>query len=144
MDTLYLIAEADGAPFAIPAAAVDSVVTRGEIVPIPLAPPHVAGLSALRSRVVTVIDPMAAIRGTAAQLSDDQPLVVVSVDGHSYGLAVDEVHDVIACPERPQPAGTAFERGWQQVALGVVEIDGRAVIVLDPARLIAPGRREAA
>ena len=53
-DTLYLVFELGGQRVAIASEIVDSVVHVTDIVPVPLAPPHIAGLAALRSRVITV------------------------------------------------------------------------------------------
>ena len=56
MNELLLIVTIAGSRVALPAAAVESVVELDTLIPVPRAPVHVAGLSALRSRVLTVID----------------------------------------------------------------------------------------
>ena len=56
MNELLLIVTIAGERVALPAAAVESVVELDTLIPVPRAAPHVAGLSALRSRVLTVID----------------------------------------------------------------------------------------
>ena len=56
-NNLFLIAYIAGRTVAIDSAEVDSVVDIGRITPVPYAYRDVAGLAALRSRVVTVIDP---------------------------------------------------------------------------------------
>ena len=63
MSGLFLIAHLAGRAVAIDSAQVDSVVDIGTIVPVPRADAQVRGLAALRSRVVTEIDPRAAIGG---------------------------------------------------------------------------------
>ena len=56
MAELLLIVTIGGERVALLAAAVESVVELDTLIPVPRAAPHVAGLSALRSRVLTVID----------------------------------------------------------------------------------------
>ncbi|MBC2777666.1 chemotaxis protein CheW [Parasphingopyxis marina] len=138
MEKLYLLAEADGSTFAISADAIESVVTAGEIVPVPLAASWVAGLTALRSRVITVVDTIASIYQREAEIRDGQSLVVVNVDGNLYGLAVDEVHDVCEYSIELERLGASFDSGWRRVSSGMIEADGAAVIVVDPAILVLP------
>ena len=135
MDRLYLIAEAGGEHFAIPAEAVESVVTASDVIPVPLADPMVAGVSALRSKVITVIDTVAAIEGGAATVAAGSSLVVVKIDDFLYGLAVEDVHDVVEFAADPERLGASFAAGWQRVSTGVIEIDERAIVVIDPAAL---------
>ena len=50
MNQLLLIVSIAGSRVALPAAAVESVVELEALIPVPRAPAHIAGLSALRSR----------------------------------------------------------------------------------------------
>ncbi|RED15447.1 chemotaxis protein CheW [Parasphingopyxis lamellibrachiae] len=144
MEQLYLVAEAGGARFAMPAGAIGSVVPASDVVPVPRAAFMVAGVAALRSNVVTVIDTMAAIDGRPASVSEGQSLIVVNVDGFLYGLAVDEVHDVCECPELPEKLEGAFEPGWHRISTGVIEMEGRSVVVINPAALVVLPESKAA
>ena len=69
MNELLLVVTIAGERVALPAAAVESVVELDTLIPVPRAAPHVAGLSALRSRVLTVIDCMRSL-----ELGDDRLL----------------------------------------------------------------------
>jgi purine-binding chemotaxis protein CheW len=136
MSNLYLLAETGSTTIAIDAERVESIVSSGEIVKIPMAPPHFAGLFALRSSVITVIDTLAAIEGGVADVQADQKIVVFKSDGHSYGLSVDAVQDVLEVGERHQRLGAAFAAGWQRVSVGVIDADNKAVVVVDPDMLV--------
>src|SRR3546814_7893487 len=57
MEKLYLVARIADTRVALRSRTIHSVVTVGQPVEVPGAPPHVAGLFALRSRVFTLIDP---------------------------------------------------------------------------------------
>jgi hypothetical protein len=61
MDDLKLIARIAGQDVALSAEAIESVVEIDAITPVPLAAAHIAGLAALRSRVLTLIDTYAAL-----------------------------------------------------------------------------------
>ena len=72
------------------------------LIPVPRAAPHVAGLSALRSRVLTVIDCMRSLELGVTDCSDGiREAAVVELDGHHYALIVDLVEDVVEALSEP-------------------------------------------
>lgn len=137
MDELKLIARIAGQDVALPTEAIESVVEVDAITAVPLAPPHVAGLAALRSRVLTIIDTYAALELGRSGRDGLLQAIVVTIDSHLYGLLVDEVVDVAAIPGDAAPLHAGLARGWAQAALGLVEHQGRALLLLDPARIVA-------
>lgn len=136
MDKLYLIATIAGQPVAIRASIVDSVVDLGAIAPVPLAPPHVAGLAALRSKVLTVICCECSL-GLAARSGANKRAVVVNIDGHFYGLLVKSIEDARVIDGPPQPIRARLEAGWARIAMGMLEYEGEALLLIDPERIVA-------
>lgn len=136
-ETLYLLATIAGERVAFDAAAVDSVVEAEAVTPVPRVATHVAGLSALRSRVLTIIDCLAALGLPARPDERAGELIVVTVDGHLYGLAVDRVDDAVPLAPPSPVAGAALAPGWARAARGLVEHDGQVLLVIDPAALVA-------
>jgi purine-binding chemotaxis protein CheW len=136
MENLYLIATIAGQPVAIHASLVDSVVDLGAIAPVPLAPSHVAGLAALRSKVLTVICCECAL-GLAETQGANRRAVVIHIDGHHYGLLVGSVEDARVIDAPPQPIRARLEPGWARVSIGMLEYDGEALLLIDPERIVA-------
>ena len=138
MNSLYLIARIAGQRIALLAEVVESVVEIEAITPVPLAPPYIRGLSALRSRTLTVIDSLLSL-GLEPQPTATGPLqaVVVTVDGHLYGLLVDHVDDVATIAEQPRQIRARMEAGWARAARGMLDHEGEVVVLIDPAALIA-------
>ena len=92
MSELLLVVTIAGERVALRSAAVESVVELDALIPVPRAAPHVAGLSALRSRVLTVIDCMRALELGVTDCSDGiREAVVVELEGNHYALLVDLV-----------------------------------------------------
>ena len=137
METLRLIARIGDQRVAIPADQVESVVEIDAITPVPLAAPHIAGLAALRSRVLTIIDTYAALEIGRSPREGLLQAIVVTIDHHLYGLLVDEVVDVASILGEPEPVHAGLSRGWAHAACGLVEHDGHALLQLDPARIVA-------
>ncbi len=134
-DELYLIARVASQWLALPAVSVEAVVAVRDVVPAPLAPPSVRGLVAIRSRLLTLID--TALVAGEQTFGDAAPLMaIVAIDGHGYGLALDEVEDVVALFMAEVPA--RLGSGWQALVSGVADHqDGRALLRLDPTDVIA-------
>ncbi len=132
---LFLIAHIAGRGVAIPAGQVDSVVDIGDVVAVPLAERGVRGLTALRSRVVTVIDTGTAL-GLASTPMSARRAVITRVDGHHYAILVDSLEDVAPFERLPLSSGLALDRGWAAAGAGIVERDGEPLLVVDLSAVI--------
>jgi purine-binding chemotaxis protein CheW len=143
MNRLLLIVTIAGERVALPAAAIEAVVEIEGLTPVPGAAPHVAGLSALRSRVVTVIDSHASLGLAGAGRVRDAVLAVI--DGHPYALLVDSVEDVVEAAGELQPLRAAAGPGWTRVASTAVEAEGDLLLLVDlPAMIAGPAAQAAA
>ena len=137
MNELLLVVTVAGQRVTLPAASVESVVELDTLIAVPRAAPHIAGLSALRSRVLTVIDCMRALELGVTDMSDGiHEAAVVELDGHHYALLVDSVEDVVEARSDPSPLRAAMGPGWEAVSLGLVETDEGPLLLVDVAALI--------
>jgi purine-binding chemotaxis protein CheW len=138
MNELLLIVTIGGDRVALPAAAVESVVELDTLIPVPRAAGHVAGLSALRSRVLTVIDCMRSLELGTTDMSDGiREAAVVELDGHHYALIVDVVEDVVEAQGEPSAMRGAMGSGWERVSKGMVETEVGPLLLVDVAALIS-------
>lgn len=147
MSALLLVVEIAGERVALPSCETESVVELDTLIPVPRAAPHVAGLSALRSRVLTVIDARRSLDLGGTDCSDGiREAVVVELDGHHYALLVDQVEDVLESLSEPSPVRGTMEAGWERVAQGMVETETGPILLVDVAALVAgaDGTRAAA
>ena len=137
MNELLLIVTIANERVALPAAAVESVVEPEALTPVPRAAPHVAGLSALRSRVLTVIDCMRSLELGTTDCSDGiREAAVVELDGHHYALIVDLVEDVVEALSDPLPVRASMGAGWERVSQGMVETEQGPLLLVDVAALV--------
>ena len=144
MNQLLLIVTIAGSRVALPAAAVESVVELDTLIPVPRAPAHVAGLSALRSRVLTVIDTLRSLELGESDCSNGiREAAVVEIDGHHYALIVDVVEDVVEALSDPSPVRAAMGPGWERVSKGMVETEEGPLLLVDIDALIAGAGAEA-
>jgi len=146
VNELLLVVFIAGERVALQAAAVESVVELDTLIPVPRAAPHVAGLSALRSRVLTVIDCVRSLElgSTVNAAQGIQEAAVVELDGHHYALIVDLVEDVVEAQSEPTPIRAAMGAGWERASVGMVETETGPLLLVDVAALIGGGERQAA
>ncbi len=143
-EQLFLIVRLAGRRVAFPAAEVEAVVELEGITPAPRAAPHVAGLSALRSRVLTVIDGLASLELSCAAAQGLIEAIVVNSGGHPYALLVDEVEDVVEADGAPVPVRAPIGAGWDRVAIGMAEVGADLLLLVDPHLIIAGPAAQAA
>jgi len=138
MIEMLLVVVLAGRRAVLPAIAVNSVIEVAEVTPVPRTASHVAGLAALRSRPLTLID-CAASLGAGRERLDPRACraVVVEHQGHLYGLLVEAADDMVAALSDPGPLGADPGAGWSRVATGRVETEAGALPFLDIGALIA-------
>jgi purine-binding chemotaxis protein CheW len=136
-NTLYLVADLAGSRVAIESGLVESVVHVPEIVPAPMSDPVIAGIFALRSRVLTLIDTQYLITGVPQRPEKGALSVVTEIAGHQYGLLVDKVHDVVAIDTQQAETSIQAPAVWARYVDHISSIDGSLVMILNTASLVA-------
>ncbi|RVT43150.1 chemotaxis protein CheW [Sphingobium algorifonticola] len=137
-DPLYLFARVAGTPIAVRSEDVEAVVRFADISPVPGMPRHIAGLSALRSRVLTMIDIAALIDDRSASRLQGQLAIVADISGHSYGLIVESVSDICAVQQAPLPLHSPLSPAWAPFVQAIVENEGTAHLLVSLASFIDP------
>ena len=135
MTGLVLVATIAGDLIAIDAAQIESVVDLWQVVPVPLAPDHIIGLAAVRSRVLTVVDAAAAV-GLRAKATGNRAIVIASA-GHHYALREDSIAEVVAPSSAVLPYEPGIADNWRGIALGTVDTPHGFALLIDAALLIA-------
>lgn len=137
MNISYVIGSAAGQCVALDALAVEGIIRIGELTPVPGAPTHVAGLCAVRSTVMTVID-VARAAGREADVAASHAAVVLH-EGHRYALRLEKVADVESIAVPPRANDASIGSGWLAVAPLRLESSQGAALLLDIGGVIAGG-----
>lgn len=140
MSELVLIVTISGRAAALRASDVHSVVELDNVVPVPRAPAHVVGLSALRSNTLTVVDAAAAM-GVAGVRTPEVGVRTPIVDhgGQRYALIVDDIDDVATAAGDPAPVPGEAGAGWQRASEGLIETDRGPALLLSLDALLGAG-----
>lgn len=122
--------------FAVPADVVIEVLRgSGALARVPLAPEAILGLLHLRGRIVPILDPAVRVGVKRPTADTAATYLVVALDDDWYGLAIDEMLDVVEVPvdriEEPRSPSTEGA-----AVTGVFAAPDRLVHLLDPQRMI--------
>lgn len=136
MSMTILLASIAGQRVAIDAHQVKSVIRIDALARVPLSPPWVRGLAALRSRVLTVIDSACLVTG---EITPDQPFLTCLVlhwSGSDHAMMVDSVSDVCTIETRPVPLSATMSPAWRTLASAMINVDGAPVLLIEPHQLL--------
>lgn len=137
MTELFLIAHLGGSRVAIESGSVESIVHVPEIVPVPMCDPSVAGIFALRSRVLTLIDTQLLVTSVPQPAKKGALAVVTEIAGHQYGLLVDKVDDVVAIAKDQIETKITPPAEWARYVRNIAIADGELVMILDTNALVS-------
>ena len=137
MNELMVMAQIAGRRCALPAHDVQSVIELGTVTPVPRTPAFIAGITALRSQALTVIDCRLALGFEKIDWSTDGRAAVVSVGGHSYALMIDAIEDITTRLDEPSQVTGGFGPEWSRVTIGMIETSSGPALLIDLAALIA-------
>ncbi len=144
MNDLMVMTQIAGRRCVLCAHDVSSVIELGSITPVPGTPDFIAGITALRSQALTVIDCRNALGFKASTWPTDPRAAVISVDGHSYALVVDVIEDITTSVAQPEQVTGGFGPEWSRVTTGMIETALGPALLLDLDALIAgPGAPQA-
>lgn len=137
---LLVIAQIAGRRCALSALDVKSVIEIGAITPIPRTPAYIAGITALRSQALTVIDCRRALGLSSGRAGDDWPTdhraAVVAEGGHAYALMVDQIEDITTSVGEAGQVPGGFGPEWSRVATGMIETMAGPALLIDLAALL--------
>ena len=136
MSTLFLIANINGARVAIDSEHIESLVHVHDVINVPKCHPSVAGLFALRSRVLTLIDSQYLVTNKRQTVTKGALAVVAEIAGHHFGVLVDSVEDVVSILESQIECHIDPPKMWAPLVTATASVNGEMVMILDPTQLV--------
>lgn len=137
MNELMVTVEIAGRRCVLNAHDVSSIIELGNLTPVPRTPDFIAGITAMRSQSLTVIDCRLAMGIDPAPFKTDHRGAVVKVENHSYALIVDLVDDITTAQSEAQKVSGGFGPEWTRIATGMVETAMGPALLIDLPKLIA-------
>lgn len=136
MNDLIVMIQIAGRRCALPASEVQSVIELGTVTPVPQSPDYIAGITAMRSQALTVIDSRVALGFSRDEWATDSRAAVVSVDGHPYALVIDSIEDITTALSGSDEMTGGFGPEWARVATGMIETPTGPALMLDIGELV--------
>jgi purine-binding chemotaxis protein CheW len=135
----YLTFRMDGVEYAVDVRIVETVVEHGDIMSVPTPLKYMKGAMDLRGRIIPVVD-LRKKFGLPELEDPDGGIVVVISTGLTVGALVDAVSEVMDIDEgRVESARGEAGALWERYVRGVIRIDGRMIVVIEPEGLFSIG-----
>jgi purine-binding chemotaxis protein CheW len=125
--------------YGVPIASLHEIVRVPEITAVPDAPDYLEGVINLRGKIVSVMDLRKRFGDKKATLKKRNRILVVEHSGRLAGLIVDSATEVLKIPAKDVEASPAvFQEGGLNCVTGLGKVQGRLIVLLDMAKLLAP------
>jgi purine-binding chemotaxis protein CheW len=130
--------------YGVPITALHEIVRVPEITSVPDAPDYLEGVINLRGKIVSVVDLRKRFGQPATELDRRSRILVVENRGRLAGMIVDSASEVLKIPESDlEPAPAMMQEGGLDCVTGLGKYQGRLIILLDIAKVLA-AREDAA
>ncbi len=136
MNDLMVMVDIAGRRCALYAHDVSSVIELGDVTPVPRTPDFIAGITAMRSQTMTVIDCRLALGLDTNDFPTDDRAAVVTVGNHPYALVVDRIDDITTSSSEPGTVSGGFGPEWTRITTGMTETASGPALLIDLAKLI--------
>jgi len=126
--------------YGVPITSLHEIVRVPEITAVPDAPDYLEGVINLRGKIVSVMDLRKRFGQKQVTLKRQNRILVVEHSGRLAGLIVDSASEVLKIPaDAVEAPPAAFQEGGLNCVTGLGKVQGRLVVLLDMAKLLAPG-----
>jgi purine-binding chemotaxis protein CheW len=126
--------------FGVPISLVHEIVRVPDITAVPEAPDYVEGVINLRGRIISVIDLRKRFGEREISSNKKNRILVVEVEGRTFGLIVDTASEVLKVPEAEiDLPPNVFEEGELNYVTGVGKLRGRLIIMIDLTKILQKG-----
>jgi len=120
--------------YAIDSTLVQEIIALHNLMPLPCAPPHIAGILNLRGKLQAAVDLRVLLGMPGGAARGDEKVVLLSDGGMEFGLLVDEIEGVQSLPPADIQEGLMTQQGsWTRYLRGVTS---DRLVILDGMRLI--------
>lgn len=127
-----------GEEYAFPIQEVQEIIRYTKPTEIPDVPPHVKGVTHLRSTVLPIIDLRTMLSLPAATIDEFTKVIVLRSARKQFGLIVDRIHEVLRVrkAEIQKPPVLAERNGQEEIA-GIVRKEDQTIMVLNSNALLS-------
>jgi purine-binding chemotaxis protein CheW len=134
----YIIFNLGEEEYAVPITIVEEIVKISNLIKIPQAKTHFAGIMDIRGKIVQMIDLAKRLAIKTRSESTQDRAIVLQIHGKSVGIVVDKVsHVVYLPPSQIDPPPPSVKGISSRYILGVGKKDNRFVILIDIEKILS-------
>lgn len=132
MEKQLVVFELENENYGVDIKSVESIIKMQTITKMPQSPAFVEGVTNLRGKVLPVIDLRSRFDLPRHDISKENRIIVVSMNGIDVGMVVDSVSEVLTIQEADiDPIPNMVSTVDSSYLRGIVKLNGRLVILLD-------------
>ncbi len=133
---VFVVFSIHGEPYALPVTVVTEIVRMQRLMDVVDLPPDVIGVLNIRGRIVPVVDLKLRFTNAPEAKTPTSVALIIEVEGVLTGLFVEAVLNVVRItPEMVQASTDPSTASGVGVA-GIVNVEGKAVAILDAIQLL--------
>lgn len=136
MSSLFLIGTLAGSRVAVSSDQIESVVRIGDFVEVPGCSNAIAGLFALRSRVLTLIDCNYVVTALQQNCSHSALALVAEIGGCHYGFLVEKIEEVTVIDDDFRNQAIDPAENWAPFVSEIIRYDNQMLMVVDLEKLL--------
>ncbi len=123
--------------YGVPITKVQEIIPMATPTKMPQTPDFVEGIINLRGKIIPIIDLKKRFEMGKSDLTGDARSVVVEVEGHTIGIIVDEVSEVLRLQaENIEPPPAVIGGITAEYLTGVGKLENRLLILLDMDKIL--------
>lgn len=137
MEEQFVIFNLAEQEYGINITAVQEIIRPPKVIKLPNSPSYVLGVTNLRGSIIPVIDLQARLGFRAVEIGEQSRVIIIRVNGGSYGVIVDAVQEVLRLGDDQIEEGDgAYHDIDRHFVYGIAKTEERLIILLQlPSRI---------
>lgn len=136
MSQSFLAVQVAGERIALPTSGIGQVIEPAGMIPVPGTPDYIAGITSVRSNILTVLDVAKIIGAEPASDKGTGYAVMIEREGCGYAMLVESVDSIVETSAPIEGVSLDLRAAWQTYALGSIDTDEGRMLVIDTGALI--------
>ena len=122
---------------------VREIIRMQDVTSVPHRPDYVSGVINLRGRITPVVDLRKRFNLPETEISRENRIVVVDIDGQDIGMIVDAVTEVLRISsDQIEPPSNMIAAGGSDYIVGIAKLESQLVLLLDLERVLTSAQTE--
>jgi purine-binding chemotaxis protein CheW len=126
----YVVFGLDGQEYGVDIITVQEIILPTKVTKLPNMPSHVLGVFNLRGNIITLLDLKIRFGMKKSEQTENTRYIVMKVDENSFGILVDEIHEVVKIKDESIEVSNNISTAINQEYINGVAQEGERLIIM--------------